>query len=183
MAVVYRPSHANQIQAGGPTGPFDCTAWSAAFAIDRATLGGVKVTGRQVRLASSEPIPSPSSPGLNLQQVADVAAKWHVDLNYRLGSFIDVLAALAAFRGVILQGDYDQMGTWSCQPSFKGDHAVFLNSLDTAGTRALTYDPLCAAYRWVPIGTLKRYCEKHAASTGGKVRYATTRVTPLIAKH
>jgi hypothetical protein len=182
MAVIYRPRHQRQINGFDPYGPVNCTAYSAAIALDRATLGGCTATGKQVREASSEPIPSPGSPGLNLDQVETVARKWHVVLDARMGTFADALAALAAGRGVVLQGDYDQMGAYSAQPSFKGDHAMFLNNIGGTGTRILTYDPLHTEYRYIPTAVLKRYAEKHAAATGGKVRYAFTRVTPNIPK-
>jgi hypothetical protein len=58
-----------QIELGGVTGSVDCTAWGAAFRTDAHTKGGIKITGRSVRLHSDEPIPDPGSPGLNLGQV------------------------------------------------------------------------------------------------------------------
>ena len=196
MAVVYRPKFANQIRDGGPTGPYDCTAWSCAFAIDRATLGGVKVTGRQLRLASNEPRPDPASPGLNLTQVTSAAFRLtRVVLTPRRGSWAVMLRHLGP-SGVLLPGDYDQIpAAFDCQPGFNDLHAVYLNNQNSGsvtaadgriygpGECALTYDPLCSAFRWVPLVVLRKYAEKYARRVGytGGVIYATTRATPLIA--
>lgn len=193
MAVIYRPKHQKQINGFDIFGKYNCTAYSAAMGIDRATVGGTQVTGRDVRRASNEPIPSQSSPGLNLAQTEDVADKWHVILAEKRGTFDDVVAALRQLRGVVAQGDYDQMGVYSCQGTFLGDHAIFLNNLNTSkvtiggkvhlpGTAVLVFDPLCDKARYLPLSVIERYCEKHAAATGGKVRYAVTRVTPNVSK-
>jgi hypothetical protein len=68
--MTYTPdiTHYQQIPLGGPTGPFDCTAWGTAILVDAHTGGATKTTGRAIRLHSSEPIPDRSSPGLNLPQ-------------------------------------------------------------------------------------------------------------------
>ena len=58
-----------QLVYGGATGSVDCTAWGGALVTDAHTRGGIKLTGRAIRLASSEPVPDPGSPGLNVQQV------------------------------------------------------------------------------------------------------------------
>jgi hypothetical protein len=193
MALIYRPKFQAQINGFDIFGKYNCTAYSAAIAIDRATLGGTEVTGRDVRRASDEPIPSQSSPGLNLAQTQEVAEGWHVSLLERRGEFVDVVTALKNGRGVMAQGDYDQMGAYSCQGTFLGDHCIELNNLNTskvtiggkvylAGQAVLVYDPLCTKARYLPLEVIKRYCEKHAAATGGKVRYSVTRVTPNVAK-
>lgn len=69
------------------TGPFDCTAYSAAILLHAHTKGVTTTTGRTVRLRSDEPIPDPDSPGLNYPQVdasiRKIAPK--VDLDTRVG--------------------------------------------------------------------------------------------------
>jgi hypothetical protein len=193
MATIYRPRHQRQINPGDPYGKYNCTAYSAAIAVDRATLGGSRVTGEEIRAASSEPRPRPSSPGLNLPQATAAAFKaTRVSLDVRRTSWTSMLLYIKN-RGIILQGDYDQMGSFSCQTSFKGAHAVFLNNLNSdpvtiggteygSGKAALTYDPLCTDYKWEPLTTLRKYAEKFTASLGySGVLYATTRITPLIA--
>lgn len=66
------PDRYQQIALGGPTGPYDCTGWSAAWIVDAHSQGAIRTTGRKVRLHSDEPIPDSDSPGLNLPQ-ADAA--------------------------------------------------------------------------------------------------------------
>ena len=145
MGFIYKPAHQYQLKPGSaPTGGFDCTAYATAMAIDRASMGGVRVTGKQVRQASSEPIPDPDSPGLNLPQVIAVAAKWHVELFDRRGApWSAVIEALSEGRGVILQGDADQfIGTnVVCQQGFRGDHAIYLNHV-TGDDDLYEFDPL-----------------------------------------
>jgi len=58
-----------QIPLGGKTGPYDCTAWSAAILVDAHTRGAIKLRGQDIRKATDEPVPSSGSPGLNLPQV------------------------------------------------------------------------------------------------------------------
>lgn len=183
MSVIYRPKHQRQIVASDPHGGVNCTAYSAAIGIDRGTIGGSLVTGKWVRAHSSEPNPDPGSPGLNIAQVCDVAQDIGVDLTAEKTShFAKALARLAEGRGLVLAGDYDQMGGFSCQANFKGLHAIFVNNLNTPGTSLLVYDPLCPTYRYIDIGTIKRYAEKYAQQAGGLLWYGYTRVTPNIPK-
>mgnify|MGYP001568647578 CR=1 FL=1 len=186
MGFIYRPRHQYQLGPGsGPTGGYDCTAYSAAMSIDRATLGGTLATGRQVRLASSEPVPDRASPGLNLNQVINVAYKWHVDLEQRTGApWSSVMAALKGGRGVILQGDADQLPPGiNGQIGFKGDHAVYVNHVTGDGD-LYWMDPLRKAGALeVKEEIARAYAEKFARATGTYpgIRFATTRVTPTIA--
>lgn len=186
MSYIYKPKHQYQLGPGsGPTGGFDCTAFSCAMAIDRATLGGCSVTGRQVRLASDEPYPDPHSPGLNLSQVAVVAARWHVELTSRRGApWAAVIGMLKEGRGIVLQGDYDQIPAgFSGQLSFKGDHAVYVNHVTGDGD-LYWIDPLrkTGAIE-IPEKVARAYAEKLAKAWGiyPGVAVAMTRVTPTIA--
>lgn len=63
------PARYQQLKVGGVTGPVDCTAHGGAWVTDAHTKGAIKLSGRAIRLASSEPIPDPTSPGLNVSQV------------------------------------------------------------------------------------------------------------------
>lgn len=73
-------------QSGDPIGGFGCTAYSAAWLVDAASGGKIKVTGAQVRKATDEPKPDPKSPGLNLPQVdAAVQKITPFDFDTRLG--------------------------------------------------------------------------------------------------
>ena len=157
------------------------------MAIDRATIGGTLVTGRQVRLASDEPIPDKHSPGLNLKQIVVVAAKWHVDIVNRSGGpWSAVVKALKERSGVILQGDYDQIpAQYSGQAGFKGDHAVYINhAKDAAVSEVWWMDPLNKAGGfYIPVAVAVAYATKLAKSAGiyPGLFWATTRITPSLA--
>jgi hypothetical protein len=183
VGFIYKPRHQRQIVAADPYGRYNCTAYSAAMAFDRHTMGGVVVTGKQVRAASSEPYPDRISPGLNLAQIIDVGHKWHIELESRRGiPWSSFIAQLKSGRGAILQGDYDQMGDWSSQATFKGDHAMYLNHVSGDGD-IYTYDPLAKAAREIPAAVLKRYGEKFATRIGTSgVICALTRITPTVAE-
>lgn len=184
MGYIYKPAHQRQLGPGSyPTGKYDCTAYSAAMAFDRHTLGGVEATGRQVRLASNEPYPDRLSPGLNISQIVNVGLKWHIGLESRRGiPWASFIAQLKAGRGAVLQGDYDQMGEYSSQASFKGDHAIYVNHVSGDGD-LYTYDPLARGPREIPQIVLRRYAEKFAKAVGTSgVICALTRVTPNTAE-
>ena len=183
MTHVYTPAHQQQLHPATPTGPYDCQAYSAAMAIDRQTLGGVVVTGRSVRLASDEPQPDPHSPGLSIPQVIGVAHRWHVELvDRRDAPWSAVLAALHAHRGVILDGDYDQIpDEFSGQPSFRGDHAVYCNHIANDEASIWEMDPLRPAGQYVPVAVLRAYAEKLGRRVGSHgVLFAQTRITPQL---
>lgn len=181
VAVIYRPKHQKQIVPSDPHGGVNCTPYSAAMAIDRATIGGCLVTGKYIRSHSDEPNPDPGSPGLNIGQVCDVAQAMGVDLvAEHSATFAKPLARLAENRGIVLAGDYDQMGQFSCQANFLKLHAIFVNNLNTPKTSLLVYDPLCQKYRYLPIAVIEAYAEKYAMQANGKLWYGYTRVTPNI---
>jgi hypothetical protein len=187
MSYIYKPRHQYQLNpSAGPTGGYDCTAYAAAMAVDRASLGGTLVTGRQVRLASDEPIPDPHSPGLNLRQVIRVADGWHVELiNRTRGPWASVMDALREGRGVELQGDYDQIPAgFSGQAGFKGDHAVYVNHVTGDGD-LYWMDPLRQKGAIeIPEKVARAYAEKLARAAGiwPGLFFATTRITPNLAK-
>lgn len=187
MGFIYKPAHQYQLKPGSaPTGGVDCTAYATAVAIDRATLGGTLVTGKQVRQASDEPRPDPDSPGLNLPQVIQVAAKWHVELFDRRGApWSAVMEALREGRGVVLQGDGAAfLGTpFVCQPGFRGGHAIFLNHVTGDGD-LYENDPLCRKPNANLTEAVARdYAERLAKQQGHPARlfWLMTRITPNTA--
>lgn len=130
----------------GVYGPFDCTANSAAMAIDYASCGTVRLTGAQVRAQSSEPKPDPDSPGLNLPQVAAVAAKHGIYFDVRIGSRAVAWSEYEA-RRIAGQGCLGQLLYLPISKTFldagggfKGNHAWF-------ETRLSTYEPLADGRR------------------------------------
>ena len=130
-----------QIGAGA-TGGVDCTAHSASNAIDHATCGAKDPGGRTIRLKSSEPIPDPNSPGLNLSQVATVAKNdYGVSLDIRIGSrkvpWAEYERRRMSGQGAIIQVNYGPIADskYDAGRGFRGGHAMF-ESVHA------TYDPL-----------------------------------------
>ena len=182
MAVIYRPKHERQIKPSDRYGRYNCGAVATAIAIDRATLGGVMVNGEDVRALTTEPVPDPASPGLNIPQLVEAAGDLHVVLTrVSGGTFTRLLDYLREGRGVSLSGEGAALGPNTCQPDFVGAHQIFLNNLSTDGTSILVYNPLCPTYRWLAVTTVRKYAERFGALHGG-LAYAITRVTPLISK-
>lgn len=136
----------------GPTGPYDCTAHSAAVVIRASTCGAKAPSGRTIRLQSSEPVPDPRSPGLNLDQVDAVAAKYGVYLDTRIGyqsvTWAEYERRRKAGQPVILQVLYAAVADsrYDAGRGFRGNHAI-------AETTHATYDPLAdgraaGVFRW-----------------------------------
>ena len=178
LGFVYRPVFYPQLNPADPLGGYSCTAYSAAYALDRATIGGVVAPGWLVREHTGlTPAQIIAGSGLTIPNVAKSLATWNVALYNRHGEpFAALLAALRAFKGVIAQGLNDHLADHACS-GFAGPHCVYLNSLDAAGTQILLYNPLCHAASWVPVAIVANYL----ASLAGGPFWATTRTTPLIA--
>lgn len=81
----YKPAPSFQLQVGGVTGPVDCQAHAATIVLDGSTCGAKRVPGRTIRLRSNEPIPDAHSPGLNLNQIANVLDDYGLYLDVRIG--------------------------------------------------------------------------------------------------
>jgi hypothetical protein len=86
----FHPTHQAQLEYawGGKYGGANCTACSAGMAGESDTCGADLFTGAKIRAASNEPIPDPTSPGLNLSQVhASLFDLSHgaIDLDVRYG--------------------------------------------------------------------------------------------------
>lgn len=134
-----------QLDNGDPYGKYDCTAWSTAGAIAHATQGKTLTTGTYVRKHSSEPVPDPQSPGLNLMQVAVVAKTLGVYLDVRIGSRAVTFAEYEKRRlddeGCIAQVSYGPIADskYDAGGGFRGAHAIFENRH--------TYEPLADGRR------------------------------------
>lgn len=181
--VVYRPAFLRQLNPADPLGNLSCTAYSAAMALDRATLGGIQVSGEAVRERTGlTPAQIAAQGGMTLRNIEHALASWSVYLHDQTGSpWASVLAALNGYQGVILQGHYPALtaGGYGSQPTYQGNHAIYVNNIDGGGTRGLMYDPLASVCRWVPLSVLRAYAEGlHKPG----LYFASTRRTPLIAQ-
>lgn len=115
---------------GGSTGPYDCTAWAEAYAIEYHTLGQRKTTGRKVRLLSNEPIPDKDSPGLNLAQVDAVGTDHfgtNLDVRYAY-DFDEWYDRQAEGQGSQLQGYYAAIADsrFDAGNGFRRNHDMFV---------------------------------------------------------
>ena len=176
----YIPAFQYQLLYSDPQGGYSCTAYSAAMAVDKATYGGSRVTGREVRALSGVS----SYSGMSLADVKVATDKLQVSLIRATGTWADVLVDLRQGRGVILQGVYSQVPTsLSGQPSFTGRHAVYLDYLHSTGLYVYVMDPLSkVGPRWWPVEVLQRFADKLGRETGiyPLVFYSYTRVTRLM---
>lgn len=190
QARIYRAPHLRQLVSSDPYGKYNCSAVCLARATDAATLGGVKVTGRLVRELSSEPVPDPSSPGLNIGQLVAVSRKLRVPIVDRTGwswsELVAVLDAVGPGRRVIAQLDYESLGADRCQAGGDFGHAMTLDAYRLRGgrTEILGSDPLCTSLRWYATSRIRTAMTVFAEAsglTGGRLRWAVTREIPLIA--
>lgn len=129
-----------QLQQGDPYGSANCAAYAGAAAIAFETCGARTPTGRTIRAQSSEPIPDPASPGLNLAQLASVmigqygiAPAVHIDAPWQ--EFVD---ASMAGHGCVISIGYDPIrrSVYRGSRVFTGGHAFF------EAQKLFTYDPL-----------------------------------------
>lgn len=145
-----------QLRSGGSTGPVDCMPWAASRAIGHATCGARVPSGRTIRLLSNEPTPDPMSPGLRLQQVADVAREdfgvyFEVHgTTYSQVSWAHYERQRLEGRGCVIAIGYSPIASsqYDAGRGFDGNHALF-ESLHA------TYDPLAdgrAAGVWLHDG-------------------------------
>ena len=189
-AKIYRAPHLTQRVSSDPYWPFNCGAYSLARATNAATVGGLKITGRAVRALSSEPIPDPRSPGLNIPQLVAVSKQLRVPITDKTGgTWADVVAVLdivGAGRRVIANIDY---AAWSerCQDrNIDFGHALTLDAVRKVDgvMQVLASDPLCDRLQWYRAGNVRDAMLAWGRKIGlpaGQVAYAVTRAIPLIA--
>ena len=186
-AVIYRAPHLTQRVSSDPYWKFNCTAYAAARAINAATFGGLKVTGRQVRALSDEPVPSPSSPGLNIRQVAAVSRTLRVPLLDRTKAgegWDDVVAYLKTGRRVVAQIDYAAFSE-QCQDNHGILHAITLDVVrhrpGVDFVEILGSDPLCTGLVWYRASSVRNAMVAFTGSANA-LSFAITRPLPLLAK-
>ncbi len=119
------------------TGWSNCTAFVAAMGAEFDS--GVRITGTQVRQESSEQVPDPASPGLNLSQIRDVLGRHGVRIAVETPIDFDDLDDLRlAGHAIGLQLGYEPIlrSPFTGSRTFKDGHIVlWLPSGDV-------YDPL-----------------------------------------
>ena len=153
---------------------------SGAMALDFHTQGKEQVWGGTLRTLSGD-----TAGGTNIDDLQRAIAKVgsYAFEDHRGEPWANVVTALKAGKGVVLQGDYDVFtGMATCQDSFDGDHAIYLNpEFNSTKTAVLTGDPLCKTWKYIPLTTLRAYAEKlslRVAKTTSKLYFATTRAWP-----
>lgn len=152
-----------------------CTDTAFAMAVDAATLGGVIVTESQVRKLSTEPVPDPESPGLNLGQLVGVAGKLRIGFADRTGDpWGDLVRELDRNARVVLQLWYPGIGG----PAI--GHAVYVEQVRDSRMRLV--DPMQGRYAWMGEARVHKAARAFAERTGlaTGVRWGVTRRTPWI---
>ena len=161
------------------TGRFDCTAWTFAVLTDIDSGGAFTFTGRQVRLATDEPIPHPSTPGLNFPQ-ADTAidrlTNGRVNLDVRVGrnavSVAEAEKRLRAgqFAGVQVRRSVLRDGGVGLGNRFGGGHAI-VAGYDREQARFVVGDPLIPD--WEPVHPDVLWRAAASLVTGGSDAHPT----------
>lgn len=174
-----------QLNAGDRFGKYNCSAYCLALAMVDVTAGGVDIDGATVRAESTEPIPDPRSPGLNIAQLDKVAAAYRIHYYDKTGESAATMRTYARRRDVTVQVDYKTLGTWRAQAGGDFGHMLTLLGVKGSGSGAMyyTYDPLATAYRWIPCAVIERAAEVFARDTQqiAGLRFAVTDPIPLIA--
>jgi hypothetical protein len=178
---IYRPRHVVEtMRVQGKL--ISCGESSLAMLIDAVTLGGVRVSQQWVRARSSEPIPDPRSPGLNLPQLIAVARDYaNITLSDRTGdTFTELRAYLSERRKLIVQLDNWELS--DCGRSRVG-HAIFLQSYNADRHEILGNNPLCDRAKWYDAERIKDAMQKFARDTGVRhgLRFAVSARVPRVA--
>ncbi len=166
---VYRPEFVKQWN--DPTTTLDwknCTMAAGAMALDFDTLGHVQVLGGQLRSVSGDKI---GGTGLGSPGLTRAWAHYGQELHVESGDdWAAVMAALRAYRGVVLQGMYGALPKEYRSPlnslSYRGPHGVYLTPEINGSGSILMGDPLNGKFIWVPAGYLHNF-----ASALGAVEY------------
>ncbi len=124
----------------------------------------------------------PNTPGWSIPD-AVLAAKrlGHALINYSGDGWSGVLTALHSRHYVVIQGDSDQFGNWTCSGVFNGDHCIGIDGsrsriVDGEGWHWID-DPICPEGRWERDIVIRRYAEKLNHGIRFAV-FATTIPTP-----
>lgn len=190
VARIYRAPHLRQLVTSDPYGKYNCSAVALARATNAATVGGLKISGKEVRAMTNEPIPDPRSPGLTIGQLVTVSKKLRVPIIDRTGqTWDDVVAVLdtaGVGRRVIACIDYPAWQERCQDRNIDFGHALTLDAVRRVDgqMQVLGSDPLCTALQWYRAGNVRDAMVawgRKTGLTGGKLRFAVTREVPLIA--
>lgn len=163
MTLHYEGRHRSQYATGASARlrSMGCTPTSLANALRCATGGQVDLSGDQVlALVAPAEETNPTSAGWSLEDagLASSRISGAPPFAIRRAPWAEVVAALAAGYGVVLQGDSDQFPS-GCSGAFDGDHAVFVHPDQVSGLQRLG-DPICSTWRQESPTILQRYAEK-----------------------
>ena len=183
LARIYRPKHIQQkLKVNSKL--IGCSDTSLAVYVDAVTFGGCLVTEAQVRALSSEPIPDPKSPGLNIPQLVAVAKKLHVVLADRSGETLaDMRRYLSENRRIVAQ-------LWAADIGGPAvGHAIHIQALRArpggiAGFEFLINDPLKKTAQWIQDDKVFRAMNRFGDMTGvpGKgTRFAVSKKLKYVA--
>lgn len=177
--------HMTQRVYSDPHWRVNCSAYCLAMCMTDASLGAIKITGRIVRAESNEPNPSPSSPGLNITQMVEVAKKYRVEFtDHQKQPWSVAMNALDEGRRVYMAIDYKELGSYRCQAGGDFGHAIVLVRPAEADGFIRASDPLCSESKRYPEAVIKEAARVFARRTGVSVglRWAATRVVPETVK-
>jgi hypothetical protein len=179
-ARIYRPAHQQQKRTfnGKLIG---CTETSFAMFVDAVTFGGCIVSESHVRSLSNEPVPNPASPGLNIDQIDDVAKKLRVEYNDATGTAWTTLVKwLDQNRRIHAQLWYADIGGTNI------GHAILIQARRTrSGKREmLINDPMKKAEQWIAESKVKTAMDRFGTMTGVPglgLRFAYSKRLPYVA--
>lgn len=179
--------HVKQFDGGDRTcDGRNCACATGAMDIAYGTGGDPFLSADEVRDQSGVScIPGAHSPsgGLYISDIERVCRKNGVAIDFgRVGNagqprrwtWTETLARLNAGMWMHVLGDYDQLGEFSAQPGFKGDHSS--GSHKRPGQRAGTshfHDPLRSKPIDLPDDVLRRYSQKPGAEIRGLAGWVT----------
>ena len=171
-----------QLVYGGATGAYDCTAWCGAIITDAHTRGGTKLSGRLIRISTDEPIPDPTSPGLNLPQVDAAIYKLtsgRVNLDTRVGysslSREGVKSRIVDGRWATVQVRRGVLVDRGFLSGFRGSHAITVHARAIDNSPVIG-DPLVSHY---VVASWDAIFDAAQSLTGGWVYTQMTRdLTP-----
>lgn len=176
MTVIrYRPQFQSQRNPADPYRKTNCVAYCTAMQVDFTTVGGLKVDGATIRALSNEPIPDPAAPGLNFEQMREVAKKLRVSFVQGQAPESNTLLTLLRERRMVqIAGWYSKLAPEYRRANYLGKHVILVGASSSTGGSLLIADPLDTQWRWVPRAAYNAFW----ASMGRG--YLATRQVPNI---